>query len=73
MALRIIHKKPKLTPSNPLFQESGLLTGSSSEYVHNTVYKAIQGQKPTYISHMFPKSNSEYRTLYMKASSTFLL
>ncbi len=55
---------PKLTPSNPLFRESGLLPIQDRVKfrICSTVYKAIQGQTPTYISHIFHKSNSEYRT-----------
>ncbi len=57
MAFRIIHNKSKLTPSNPLFQESGLLPIQERVKfrICSTVYKAMQG-------HMFHKSNSEYRT-----------
>ncbi len=64
MALRIIHDKPNLTPCNPLFQEGGPLPIQERVKIRicSTVYKTIQGQTPTYISHMFHKSNSEYRT-----------
>ncbi len=55
MALRVIHNKPKLTPSISLFRESGLLPiqGRVKFRIYSTVYKAIQGQTPTYISHIF--------------------
>ncbi len=64
MTLKIIHNKPKLTLSNPFFQECGCLPIKERVKLRicSIMYKAIQGQAPTNISHIFHKSNSEYRT-----------
>ncbi len=59
MALRVIYDKPKITSSEPLFKQSGLLPVQKRYLLRTsiTVYKAMHGLAPAYISAMFQQKN----------------
>jgi hypothetical protein len=55
MAVRIICDKPRLTSSEPLFKECGILKVSDRVKLRSltTVYKALHDETPSYVTDMF--------------------